>query len=99
MSYTTEDTIKELVSDETVQNLICFDKVEDFFESFNKIILSSYFNTSHQYYDLYNHIYKLYHFRDDLPFDEGYFEKLYKEYQRCLSQKREILCNFDGIII
>ena len=30
MSYVTEKTILNLVSDETVQNLICFDKVEDF---------------------------------------------------------------------
>ena len=34
MSYTTERNLKNLISDETIQNLICFNKVEDFFESF-----------------------------------------------------------------
>ena len=99
MSYVTEKTILNLVSDETVQNLICFDKVEDFFEKFNTIILSSYYNSGKQYYDLYSHIYKTYHFRNKLPFDEEYFEKLYKEYQRCLMLKRELICNFDGMIL
>ena len=99
MSYTTERNLKNLISDETIQNLICFNKVEDFFESFNQIILSSYFVTSHQYYDLYNHIYKLYHSNEELPFDEEYFDKLYKEYQRCILKRKERVCNFDGCLL
>lgn len=98
MSYTTEKYMKSLISDKTIEDLICLNNVEEFFTKFNTIIVSSYFNSSKQYYDLYSHIYETYN-RDTLPLTLEGFTIIFNHYQDILEQKKNMNVNYDGAII
>ena len=98
MSYTTEKYMKTLISDKTTEDLICLNNVEDFFTNFNTIIVSSYFNSSKQYYDLYSHIYETYN-KDTVPFTLESFTIIFNHYQDILKQKQNMNINYDGIML
>ena len=98
MSYTTEKYMKILISDKTTEDLICLNNVEDFFTNFNTIIVSSYFNSSKQYYDLYSHIYETCN-RDIVPFTLESFTIIFNHYQDILKQKQNMNINYGGAML
>ena len=98
MSYTTEKYMKILISDKTTEDLLGLNNVEDFFTNFNTIIVSSYFNSSKQYYELYCHIYETCN-RDIVPFTLGSFTIIFNHYQDILKHKQNMNINYDGAIL
>ena len=98
MSYTTQKYLKSLVSDDTIEDLICCRNIESFFNRFNKIIVSDQIRTAEDYYDLYKHIYNTYN-RDTLPFALDDFTIIFNHYQDILKQRQNMNINYDGAIL